>query len=63
MLEFYEELAAADMDVEDVEAVKGVFVVQGIKFVHLSGLTDSELKEYGITKGGVRKTILSVLGL
>lgn len=63
MEEFFRDLKSADMDDKDIEAVKEIFVVQGIKFVHLNGLTERGLKEDGIIKRGVRNTILSVLGL
>ena len=50
----------------DIEKVKTVFKEQAILFDDLvatgdMALTDAELKDYGITQGGLRKAILSVI--
>lgn len=67
MEEFFDKLKI-DQHMSDaqVEKAKESFAAQGITFKQLMAtddlaLTDAELKEYGITQGGLRKAILSVI--
>jgi hypothetical protein len=51
---------------EQVKKVRDVFSEQDIEFKQLMAtgdlaMTDAELKDYGITQGGLRKAILSVI--
>jgi hypothetical protein len=55
-----------DMSDAQVEIAKESFASQGITYRQLMktgelAITDAELKEYGITQGGLRKAILSVI--
>ena len=55
-----------DMTDEQVKQAKSVFAEQGIVFKQLMktgelAITDGEMKEYGISQGGLRKAILSVI--
>jgi hypothetical protein len=67
MNEFFEKLKTEqEVDDDDIQTIKDCFVKQKIKFRQLMAtgdlaLTDAELKDYGITQGGLRKAILSVI--
>jgi hypothetical protein len=64
---FYEKLKRdQDLDEEDIQIIKTAFATQKIKFKQLIGtgelaVTDTDLKEYGVKQGGLRKAILSVI--
>ena len=45
----------------DIELVKATFIEQGIQFEDLKDLIETDLKEYGIKQGGLRKSILAVI--
>ena len=67
MNEFFEKLKMEEgKSDEQVKKVRDVFSEQDIEFKQLMAtgdlaLTDAELKDYGITQGGLRKAILSVI--
>ena len=67
MTDFFEKLKTdQDLDEDDVLVIKDCFEKQKIKFKQLMengdlAMTDSELKDYGITQGGLRKAILAVI--
>jgi hypothetical protein len=67
MEEFFEKLKAdEELNDEDVSVIKDVFINQKIKFKQLKAtgnlaITDEKLKDYGITQGGLRTAILSVI--
>ena len=64
---FYKKLKSdEDMGDEEIEITMAVFSEQKITYKQLMKtgelkMTDEKLKEYGITKGGLRKAILSVI--
>jgi hypothetical protein len=62
MEEFYSALQKEGLDDVDITEVEKIFQDQGIgvKMLHL--LNDSDLKEYGLTQGGLRMAVLAVLG-
>jgi hypothetical protein len=65
--EFFEKLETDEgMSDDHVAIAKEKFASQGITFKQLMktgelAITDSELKDYGITQGGLRKAILAVI--
>jgi hypothetical protein len=67
MEEFFQRLRIEqDMSKAQIETAKERLASQGITFKQLMAtgdlaLTDAELKDYGITQGGLRKAILSVI--
>jgi hypothetical protein len=64
---FFERLKIEqEFDDDDIQTIKDCFGKQKIKFVQLMktgelAITDENLKEYGITQGGLRKAILAVI--
>ena len=50
------------LDDEEIAMVPTVFKEQHINFRILSRLTEAELQADGIVQGGLRKSILAVLG-
>jgi len=59
---FYKSLEAiVGWEKEDTEIVKKVFGVQRIKLSQITTLTDSKLKEDGLTQRGLREAVLSVI--
>ena len=67
MEQFFEKLKTERKRPEsDIIKLKEVFTGQGILFDDLMetgdlAITDSDLKEYGISQGGLRKAILAVI--
>jgi hypothetical protein len=67
MEQFFERLKTdEDMSDEQVAMARKIFGLQGITFKQLMktgelAITDEKLKEYGITQGGLRTAILSVI--
>jgi hypothetical protein len=67
MEEFFERLKTEqELDDDDVQTIKDCFGNQKIKFKQLLAtgelaITDEKLKDYGITQGGLRTAILSVI--
>ena len=50
------------LDDEKIAIVRTAFEEQHIKFNTLFRVTDENLEKYGIAQGGLRKSILAVLG-
>ena len=64
---FYEKLKSEEyLDEDDIEIIKKAFAAQKVKFKQLMGteelaMRDKDLKEYGISQGGLRRAILSAI--
>jgi len=63
---FYKKLKERKRTDDEIKVVMNIFAEQGILFENLMEtgelkITDTELKEYGLKAGGLRKTILSVI--
>ena len=67
MEQFFERLKTDEgLEQDEILLVKGTFIAQKIKAKQLMAtgelaITDAELKDYGITQGGLRKAILAVI--
>ena len=59
---FYKALKNEDLDEDEIQEIRSVFIQQKIKSKHLPRLNDEKLEKYGIIQGGLREAILSVLG-
>ena len=63
MEKFYHALAEIEeMDNEEIAIIKSNFIKEKIRVKHLPRLTDEKLKKCGIWQGGLRESILMLLG-
>ncbi|KAJ3262125.1 hypothetical protein HDU77_000483 [Chytriomyces hyalinus] len=55
-----------ELEPDEIEAIRAVFLTPKIKFKHLMAvgdlaISDEKLEKYGIMQGGLRTSILSVI--
>lgn len=63
MDDFYKALIVNEkLEADEIEEIQTVFKNQRIKVHHFPRLTDKKLEKYGIRQGGIRESILVVLG-
>ena len=63
MTSFFAALRTFGVDPNDIaEIIVPAFQNNRVRPSHLSKLTDTKLRDYGIVQGGLREDILSVIG-
>jgi len=61
MDDFYKALKEYGLDEKQKDKVKAIIEGQEILLKQIDNLTDAKLKEYGLTQGGLREAVLSVI--